>query len=102
MSTWIDPLTGNDTLPQTTGEILNTVIAYWEDVLMEARDKRPRKPEDKRAKLETVERAIERLGRYRSARDVYSHNVKRVNKLTVQLATDDLAAVMHPAHRSAA
>lgn len=102
MTTWTDPLTGSSVLPTSTGEILTTAIAYWEDQLMEWRNRRPRKPADRAEKLANVERAIERLNRYRSARDVYSHNVKRVNKLTVQLATDDLASVMHPAQRSAA
>lgn len=102
MSYWTNPLTGSDVIPTGTGEILTAAVAYWEDVLMETRSKRPRKPEEKRAKLETVERAIDRLNRYRGARDVYAFSPKRTNKLTIQLATDDLAAVMRPALRSAA
>lgn len=87
----MNPLTSK--VPETPGEIITAAIAHWEDVLFDARSRRPRKPEEKRAKADLVAKASDRLARYRTERRVIAFNPKRGNKTTLQLATDDLAQI---------
>lgn len=102
---WSNPLTGATELPETPGDLLPAAIAYWEDVLLYWRSKRPRKLEEKRVKSDRVATATERLHRFRSSRERFAFHPKnftRDNRLTLQLATDDLAPVMSAPMRSAA
>lgn len=99
---WTCPLTGARTVPTHPGALIPAAIAYWEDVLMEQRHKRPRKPADRAAKEQLVAAASERLVRYRKERDVIAWTPKKVSKLTLHLAAEDLAAVMGGTERSAA
>lgn len=99
---WTCPLTGARTVPDQPGALIPAAIAYWEDVLVEQRHKRPRKPADRAAKEQLVTTASERLVRYRKERDVIAWTPKKVSKLTLQLAAEDLAAVMGSTERSAA
>lgn len=98
---WINPLTGSDTVPEHPGDLLTAAIAYWEDVLMEWRTKRPRKPADRAEKQRIVAQATERLRRFRGARD--SRYVRwNPSKLTLTLARDDLAGVQRVRRDTAA
>lgn len=93
-NTWTNPLTGSDTVPSKPGELITAAISYWEDVLMEQRSKRPRKPADRAHKQRTIDTACERLDRYRSERNTIAWTPKKASKTTLALATDDLSAVM--------
>lgn len=99
---WTCPLTGARTVPTHPGSLIPAAIAYWEDVLTEQRHKRPRKPADRAAKEQLVTTASERLVRYRKERDVIAWTPKKVSKLTLQLAAEDLSAVMECTERNAA
>jgi len=85
---WTDPITGRTGIPQKPGDILNAAISYWEGVVMETRNKRPRTIHGKEEKLATIEMATERLNRYRGARR--SFNPNKYNDSTVDLARKDL------------
>lgn len=90
---WINPLTNSIHLPEAPGEILTAAVAYWQDELDEWRPKRPRKSELKLEKDRNVARAAERIERFRRECDQLAHGAK-VNRMTLQLATEDLSAVM--------
>jgi len=90
---WINPLNGSHILPTLPGDILNAVIAYWEDELNEWRPKRPRSADAKQEKQRKVDHAIERLDRYRGERDAVVRGEK-ISPTSLQLATDDLRSVM--------
>lgn len=98
---WINPLTNSIHLPEAPGEILTAAVAYWQDELDEWRPKRPRKSEQREEKARNVERAAERIERYRRECDHLAHGGKP-NRLTLQLATEDLSSVMKPLVRRAA
>ena len=91
---WVNPLTDSYILPEAPGEVLNAAIAYWEDELMEWRAKRPRQEAVKQEKQRRVTAAAERLERFRRARDQYGRDFRKLDKLTLELATGDLRPVM--------
>lgn len=102
---WTNPLTGSDILPTTPGDLITAAVAYWEDEVMTWRSKRPRKPADRAQKDTRVTLAVERLHRYRRARERFAFHPKtfeRDLRLTLQLATDDLAPHMRDGTQSRA
>ena len=91
---WVDPITGEKQVPSKPGEIITAAIALWVDRLNEVRRTRPRKPADKQHKQTVVETASARLHRYHGERERLSHDIKKPNRLTITMATDDLSEVM--------
>lgn len=94
---WINPLTNSVYLPTAPGEILQAAVSYWEDELNEWRPKRPRLAAAKAERERRVTEAVDRLNRFRDARDQYATDIRKLDKLTLQLATNDLTGVMKPA-----
>ncbi len=91
---WVNPRTGDVNLPDLPGDILNAACAYWEDELNEWRPKRPRAAAAKQEKERRVAEAVERLNRFRNARDWFALDFRKLDKLSLELATSDLRKVM--------
>ena len=90
---WTNPLTGETRVPAKPGEVLTAAVAYWQDQLDKLRAARPRKPVERAEKVRNLAHAVTRITRYRREITRMTHGMKS-NKLTIQLATDDLSAVM--------
>lgn len=91
---WINPLTGSHVMPTDPGDIIEAAVSYWEDVVMEARDRRVCKSFPRAEKDAIVEKAFKRLTRFRAERARRALRPKSANKLTLALATGDLEEVM--------
>lgn len=94
MSTWTNPFTGSNTVPSKPGDIITAAIALWVDRLNEVRRTRPRKPADRAHKQQVIDTATARLSRYHGERVRLSHDIRKPNRLTIKLATDDLTEAM--------